>query len=74
MILASAICHSVGRPATGMGGGTKNPMERLCQPPSDVAFVYIVNNQIQHRPAAQNLSEIRLTMRRIFLLEREDKI
>ena len=30
--------HSVGRPATGMGGGTKNPMERLCQPPSEPAF------------------------------------
>ena len=25
--------YSVGRPATGMGGGAK-PMERLCQPPS----------------------------------------
>lgn len=39
MILASAMRHSVGRPATGMGGGTKNPMERLCQPPSEAAFV-----------------------------------
>ena len=39
MILASAMRHSVGRPATGMGGGTINPMERLCQPPSDPAFV-----------------------------------
>ena len=38
MILASAMRHSVGRPATGMGGGTKNPMERLCQPPSEPAF------------------------------------
>ena len=37
-ILASAMRHSVGRPATGMGGGTKNPMERLCQPPSEPAF------------------------------------
>ena len=33
MILASAMRHSVGRPATGMGGGAK-PMERPCQPPS----------------------------------------
>lgn len=40
MILASAMRHSVGRPATGMGGGTKNPMERLCQPPSEAAFVF----------------------------------
>ena len=38
LILASAMRHSVGRPATGMGGGTKNPMERLCQPPSEPAF------------------------------------
>ena len=43
MILASAMSHIVGRPATGIGGGTKNPMERLCQPPSDTALVYIVN-------------------------------
>jgi len=39
MILASAMRHSVGRPATGMGGGTNDPMERICQPPSEVAFV-----------------------------------
>ena len=39
MILASAMRHSVGRPATGMGGGTKNPMERPSQPPSEPAFV-----------------------------------
>ena len=45
MILASAMSHIVGRPATGIGGGTKNPMERLCQPPSDTALVYIVNNE-----------------------------
>ena len=30
--------HSVGRPTTGMGGGTKNPMERLCQLPSDLSL------------------------------------
>ena len=41
MILASAMRHSVGRPATGMGGGTLNPMERLCQPPSESAFVFV---------------------------------
>ncbi len=29
MILASAMRHSVGRPATGMGGGTVIPMERF---------------------------------------------
>ena len=36
MILASAMRHSVGRPATGMGGG--KPMERPCQPPSGPLF------------------------------------
>ena len=40
MILASAMRHSVGRPATGMGGGTINPMERPCQPPSDPALFF----------------------------------
>ena len=40
MILALAMRHSVGRPATGMGGGTINPMERLCPPPSESAFVF----------------------------------
>ena len=34
MILASAMSHIVGRPAIRMEGGTINPMERLCPPPS----------------------------------------
>ena len=29
MILALTMSHIVGRPATRIGGGTKNPMERL---------------------------------------------
>lgn len=29
MILALAMGHTVERPVMGMGGGTKNPMERL---------------------------------------------
>ena len=57
MILALAMRHSVERPATGMEGGTKNPMERFCQPPSDTALFYIVNNEIQKRKAMRNLSE-----------------
>ena len=38
MILAMAMGHTVGRPVMRMGGGTKNPMERLCQLPSDLPF------------------------------------
>ena len=38
MILAMAMGHTVGRPVMGMGGGTINPMERLCQLPSDFPF------------------------------------
>ena len=30
--------HTVGRPVMRMGGGTLNPMERLCQLPSDLPF------------------------------------
>lgn len=30
MILAMAMGHTVGRPVMRMGGGTINPMERLC--------------------------------------------
>ena len=43
MILASAMSHIVGRPAIRMEGGTINPMERLCPPPSASAFDSIVN-------------------------------
>ena len=38
MILAMAMGHTVGRPVMRMGGGTKNPMERLCQLPSGLPF------------------------------------
>ena len=36
MILAMAMGHTVDRPVMRMGGGTRNPMERLCQLPSDL--------------------------------------
>ena len=32
------LVHTVGRPVMRMGGGTINPMERLCQLPSDLPF------------------------------------
>lgn len=38
MILAMAMGHTVGRPVMRMGGGTINPMERLCQLPSEPPF------------------------------------
>lgn len=50
----------------GMGGGANDPMERLCQPPSEPALYSIVNNKIQRRSAVRNLSEMRLTVRRIY--------
>ena len=63
MILASAMRHSVGRPATGMGGGTKNPMERLCQPPSEAAFVFYREQPNTAPPnGAKIVEEIRLTV------------
>ena len=37
-LLAMAMGHTVGRPVMRMGGGTINPMERLCQLPSDLPF------------------------------------
>lgn len=40
MILASAMRHSVGRPAMGMGGGTERPMERLCLPPFEMPLIF----------------------------------
>ena len=55
MILALAMRHSVGRPATGMGGGTINPMERLCPPPSESAFAFY-REHMEYRTA--NLCEI----------------
>ena len=58
--------HSVGRPATGMGGGTKNPMERFCQPPSDTVFV--LHREQRNTEAATNakfVGEMRLTVKRI---------
>lgn len=66
LILASAMRHSVGRPATGMGGGTKNPMERLCQPPSDPAFVlYREQRNTEAAISAKFVGEMRLTVKRI---------
>ena len=56
MILASAMRHSVGRPATGMGGGTKNPMERSASRRLNLPLFYIVNKRIQHRLSVRNLS------------------
>ena len=38
MILASAMRHSIGRPAMGMEGGTVISYEAVCQPPSESAF------------------------------------
>lgn len=38
MILASAMSHIVGRPATSMGGGTVKTYEAECQPPSGIVL------------------------------------
>ena len=50
MILAMAMGHTVGRPVMRMGGGTINPMERLCQLPSDLPFRY-KSEKVQVRTA-----------------------
>ena len=65
MILASAMRHSVGRPATGMGGGTLNPMERLCQPPSESAFLRREQRNTEAAISAKFVGEMRLTVKRI---------
>ena len=39
MILALATRHRVERPAISMGGGTENPMERPCPPPSEPPLI-----------------------------------
>ena len=44
MILAMAMGHTVDRPVMGMGGGTINPMEQLCQLPSDCPLDRKVKN------------------------------
>ena len=69
MILALAMRHSVERPATRMGGGTKILWSGFASRRLNLPLLYIVNNRIQHRPAVRNLSIMRLTVRRIFSLE-----
>ena len=71
MILASAMRHSVGRPATGMGGGTKILWSGFASRRLKLPLFSIVNNRIQHRPMVRNLSIMRLTVRRIFYLTGE---
>ena len=47
MILALATRHRVERPAISMGGGTKNPMERLARRRLDTPLFYIVKSEIR---------------------------
>ena len=47
MILALATRHRVERPATSMGGGTKNPMERLARRRLDTPLSYTVKSEIR---------------------------
>jgi len=48
MILAMAMGHTVGRPVMRMGGGTINPMEQLCQLPSEKPLDRKVNSTNPH--------------------------
>ena len=48
MILAMAMGHNVDRPVMGMGGGTINPMEQLCQLPSEKPLDRKVNSTNPH--------------------------
>ena len=48
MILAMTMGHTVGRPVMRMGGGTINPMEQLCQLPSEKPLDRKVNSTNPH--------------------------
>ena len=50
MILALTMSHIVGRPATGMGGGTKNPMERPASRRLIFALIFCVKTENSKLP------------------------
>lgn len=56
MILALATRHRVERPATRMGGGTLNPMERPCPSPFEMPLIYDCELENPHRSTVRILS------------------
>ena len=56
MILALATRHRVERPATRMGGGTLNPMERPCPSPFEMPLTYDCEPENPHRSTVRILS------------------
>ena len=56
MILALTTRHRVERPATRMGGGTLNPMERPCPSPFEMPLTYDCEPENPHRSTVRILS------------------